>query len=585
MTTEQSTEKKTTHTLRDLRDQIAELIIESFPDEAGQPWAHYHDHGHLYLSEIEGEAFADWIRLYIHDNMDQPREAWVEPIVKYLASRARRNPKRTLELRRAIDKYRGAWVFQLDREDQLAISTDGKFTVEPLLPIFRVFGHQDRINIDYTATPNDLNRIDQYLNLANPWELDLFKSILPAYLVPGIAKPLLLSRGEPGSAKSTFGRLLKRIIDPSSTMRTGIAYPNNEGDWYTIARQHEVIILDNLGYLKREQQDELCRTITGRDIERRKLYTDSESVGSRIQRIVAANGIDFEQLNADFLDRSYIGDLKRIDGNRQLPETIFWDRFEHDLPKIRGALFRILANARADAERITPPRTFRLMDFARYAAACAKARGQDPAEFLQQLTQKSELQKDESIAQSTVFEPLTKFMQEREDWEGTMNELLRSLTEAQYGRLEGRWGEERVVVRDVPKTWFKTPQALGIALKQVSFLLPRVGLQLLNPSRTINGVHFLKITKIVNTSGTQTVLSSENSGAQLAKSTDHPLGTCPPAGCPGGNGVGTDFERSPPGFVDDKNARVPRVPSVSAPKSLLRAEPELVVVEEDLVDG
>ena len=86
--------------------------------------------------------------------------------------------------------------------------------------------------------------------------------------------PVLLLRGEHGTAKSSAARLLTSLIDRSaSQLRTA---PRNVEDWAVAAAGSWVTCLDNVSDIQHWLQDAICRAVTGDGLLRRQLYTDSD---------------------------------------------------------------------------------------------------------------------------------------------------------------------------------------------------------------------------------------------------------------------------------------------------------------------
>lgn len=454
-----------------LREYIPQLVR----DETGEAWVQFRDRGLLRFALAEGTEFCDWLRVSLHAMTGSPRESWVEPIAKLFAAEARRQQPRTLHLRTA--NIQDAWFFDLSERQTLILKPGSLELTEPA-PIFRRYPQQDALEADLSANIADLDRLRRYLAFADALEADLFLSTLPAYLVPGIARPVQLARGPPGSAKSTIGAITKAVLDPQRGGYRGGPLPRDDRDWFGIARRHSIVFCDNLASLSRQQQDEICRSVTGRTVEQRKLYTTSEITTATIKPGIILNAIDLSGLASDFLDRTFIWELARIPDEQRIPEEQLWHDLRRDLPLIRGALFRILAHARELINQVEQPGDLRLQDFALWAAACAAARGQTPEVFARELRLKAELQRDETIAQSNLTGPLGRFMASRESWEGSAEELLQELTKQEYSEIIGEGVHERTVVRNPPKTWYRDPRSLGKELSRTEFLLPHMGFRL-----------------------------------------------------------------------------------------------------------
>lgn len=449
-------------------------IEDSFSDENGDAWIYYKDNGKTRFIEVESTAFKDFIRVEINRLAGTPRENWVESIVKLFASEARRAGRQHIALRHTTKN--GAWYLQINPDEAIVI-TNGTIAIVNAGTMFRNFQHQKPLDVDLNANIDDINLLDKYINFRDTTERTTFKITLPAYAIPKIPKPIQLSRGPPGSAKSTIGRVTKLIIDPS-TARDGISYPEDERDWEVNCREHDIILLDNLSKLSKEQQDECCKIVTGKASNRRKLYTDKDSYTTNLKATILINAIELTDLNSDFLDRAMIWELARIDEDKRIPEEEFYENLSRDIPKIRGAIIQIIAKAQVTTVDSAHLPRLRLKDFGRWCIACATAMNIKPEQAQELINEKVELQKDESVAQSPIFEPLQKFMHDRDTWKGTATELLKLLTEQEFGVIEGDAQHEHTKIRNVPPNWFKTPAKLGEELSRISFLLGRIGLML-----------------------------------------------------------------------------------------------------------
>lgn len=536
--------------VKEFMQWAVEDAVETFKDEQGEPYVHFWDGPMERLLPVLSTEYRDAIRLEIINTLGVPHENWLEGIVQYIAALARRSPTKTLSTRQARGKA-DLWLFQLTPSRTLAIDTKGAIHELALVPVFYSWGHQRDLDVRLDSTLEDLRRIEKYLPFKEPTERELFLSCLVALLVPGISKPIQMFRGPPGSAKTTGCRVLKAVIDPSYADR-GSPYPKNEGDWFVMTRHHAVVFLDNLAFLSHEQQDELCRVVTGMTIEKRKLYTDADVVGATIHAVIVINAIDLGGLQSDFLDRSFIWDIRRISDEERKPESQLMRDFEQDLPYIRGACFRILAAARLLVDNV-PPSGLRLADFARWAAACHAARGLSPDQFHTALAEKIALQKDETLTQSALPRPLESFFSTRNTWEGSAEDLLDALTTHAYP--DGR----------VPKAWPRNPATLGRELSRIEHLLPLIGLTVSRPQRT-GTRRVLKIAKISETTVTTVTdsvkpLNSWVTGANVSDSKENSschLSVIPSpkdASVTAGDGnVTGECAHPSPSFVVEKNA-------------------------------
>ena len=86
--------------------------------------------------------------------------------------------------------------------------------------------------------------------------------------------PILIVQGEQGSAKSTFCRVIRKLIDPASALLRST--PKNERDLMIAAKSGWLLNFDNLSHLSSAMSDSLCRLATGGGLSTRTLYTNAE---------------------------------------------------------------------------------------------------------------------------------------------------------------------------------------------------------------------------------------------------------------------------------------------------------------------
>ena len=122
-----------------------------------------------------------------------------------------------------------------------------------------------------------LNALHSCLNVSDI-DLVLVAAWLIAALRPRGPYPILVLNGEQGSAKSTFARILRDLIDPNSVPLR--ALPQGERDLFIAATNGYVINFDNISGLPTWLSDALCRISTGGGWACRALYTDQDGIGS-----------------------------------------------------------------------------------------------------------------------------------------------------------------------------------------------------------------------------------------------------------------------------------------------------------------
>jgi hypothetical protein len=133
----------------------------------------------------------------------------------------------------------------------------------------------------------------KFINVGSDDNWMLCLAWLVAALRPTGPYPILVLQGEQGSAKSTMGKLLRRLLDPVvAPVRTP---PRSDRDLLIAAVNSWVIAYDNLSGIQHWLSDALCRLATGGGFSTRELYTDSDEVIFDAMRPVILNGIDHDR--------------------------------------------------------------------------------------------------------------------------------------------------------------------------------------------------------------------------------------------------------------------------------------------------
>lgn len=447
---------------------ILSSIKDGFCDETFQVWITFLNGKEEHFYEVTSQTFEDFIRMQIFKGMGYVRDNWIQPIIKTIESKYRNN-QRKLFLRTGW--YDNELYYQTSKNSCVVISKNRCELIKSPY-IFRTFQTQIDHSIDLTATLTDYTLLEKYTNFTTNEEKELFFDILPAFFIPEISKPIILIKGEAGSAKSTLLKIMKKLIDPNISLEEGISLPKDPKDWYVISRQHYFLFFDNIGKIAPDEQDTCCRIIQGWSMEVRKLFTDNQTVYARLKNCMGINAIELENLQSDFLDRSLIFELKRIPDTKRLGDEQFKQNLNADLPKILGSILKLIQKSLEILPNIQDiPQSLRLLDFVKYSAAISQARGRDPKEFLAALTDKSILQKEESIDQSIIAQPIIKFMEDKKDWSGNTKELITCLLKQEYGEIINEGNYEKTIIGRVPRHFPQDPRLFSKELSKIGFVL------------------------------------------------------------------------------------------------------------------
>jgi hypothetical protein len=286
----------------------------------------------------------------------------------------------------------------------------------------------------------------------------LFAAYLATVPLPHIGRPILNAAGVMGSGKTTLGRVVKRMWDPTAPETVRL----DPRDFLQKASHAYAVMLDNQNTIPEWASDTLCRLVTGEADSKRRLYTDDEDVIIELRRAVHLNGINVPTDRGDVLDRSLVVELDRIPDRERRTEEELWERFEAAHPKLLGAFFGVLAEAIALKPSIKLSRRPRLADWGEYAAAVYEVMGWGAEQFLEDWHEVVQVQNQATLDGSPVAQAIIKFMEEKPSYAGPSSEL--------HSKLEVV-AETLGVDVDRDKAWPKSARWLWRRIKEVLPLL------------------------------------------------------------------------------------------------------------------
>lgn len=305
-----------------------------------------------------------------------------------------------------------------------------------------------------------------YVNLKTKRDKRLVVAYATTVPLPQVARPIFNASGPMGAGKTTIGRIIKRLLDP--TVPETVRY--DPRDILQKAMHAYILMFDNLSSLSDAAADTSCRFVTGEGDSKRKLYTDDEDVIVELKRALIFTGINVPTDRGDVLDRMLPVELERIpDGERKTEEQM-WELFDREHPRILGALFDTLSKALAVKPSLQLSRRPRLADWGEYAAAVYEVMGWGAEQFLKDWDEVVKLQNQGTLDGSPVAQAIIKFMEDKEQYAGTSSEA--------HKKLEGVAESLGVsIVRD--KAWPKSARWLWRRIKEILPLLVAAGIEAL----------------------------------------------------------------------------------------------------------
>ena len=230
----------------------------------------------------------------------------------------------------------------------------------------------------------------------------------------------MIVQGEQGSAKSTFGRVIRSLIDPSTAMLRSA--PKGEQDLMIAAQNGWLLSFDNLSSLKSNMSDSLCRLASGGGFSARQLYTDGEEIIFEATRPVCLNGITEFATRDDLLDRALVIKLPSIPPSKRKEEKVFWAEFEEARPKILGALLDVVSAVLKNLPNVKLADPPRMADFARFVTAAEPALGWSDSAFMDAYVRNRNLGREIVLEADSVAQAILNW--NPTSWYGSATELL-----------------------------------------------------------------------------------------------------------------------------------------------------------------
>jgi DNA polymerase I-like protein with 3'-5' exonuclease and polymerase domains len=337
-------------------------------------------------------------------------------------------------------------------------------------PPVRFRRRKGMLELPYPAKGGKVDALRRFVNLKDAKDWLLLLAWLVQAFRPTSRHPILILLGEQGSAKTTLARMLKAIVDPSTTPVRSV--PRSEHDLVIAANNSWVMALDNLSGLPHWLSDALCRLSTGGGFGTRTLYENDEETLFDATRPVILNGITDVATRADLLDRASILVLPAIPEEERRPEAELWGEFEEALPEILGGIFTAVSVALRELPSVELASLPRMADFANWVTAAESALGMEAGEFMKAYSGSRRKISEMALEADPVAVAIVKLMADKDEWIGTATELLKEL---------GKRVDEDV--RRF-KTWPKQPQHLSGRLTRLAPVLRAEGIEVEDLPRT-----------------------------------------------------------------------------------------------------
>lgn len=306
-----------------------------------------------------------------------------------------------------------------------------------------------------------LQTLEKFFNVPDPVR-PLLVAWLVSTFIPDIEHPIVLLGGPQDAGKSTSGRSLGGLTDPSpAPLRSA---PRNIEEWSLSMASSWVTVIDNVSGIPEWLSDAMCRAVTGDGMVRRALYTSDGLTLLVFQRPLILTSIDAGALRGDLGRRLILIDLESVTRSQKRPPRELRVAYEAARPALFGALLDVLAGVLRVLPTVQLDHHEGLADFEELVVAVDKVRGTHALTAYR--AQWGRIAAD-VVNADAVADAIRTFSAATGDWTGTAGDLLHEITP-----------------ESPPKDWPKNPTAFAGILRRTSPALAAVGVEVVLPKPT-----------------------------------------------------------------------------------------------------
>ncbi|MDR4491935.1 MAG: bifunctional DNA primase/polymerase [Candidatus Nitrosocosmicus sp.] len=486
----------------ELIETIRERYIEIFKDQFNSLYVTIKINNHIECIPLDSSKFKSIIRAeYYNSNKDILSNDQLGGIIDLIQSQMMFDENISMrELNLRVAKVDNTIIYDLTNPkwEIVKISSEGWDLIQnSSSPLFKRFDNTSAPQV-YPSRDYSLNIFEEFLDLFNLGSKNdrlLLSVYVTALLIPSIPKPILIFNGQGGGAKTTAFNIIKRVIDPGST--DTISFPTQINELIQTLDHNYISFFDNVSKIKDEVSDLLCRAVTGTGFVKRVLYTNDSDMIYKFKRCIGVNGINLATTRPDFLDRSLIIKVKRIEDNKRKKEEEIYKNLDKIKPELLGFMFDIISKVLRHKIDV-PDKSIlkdghpRMADFAEWGERISRCLRNEENKFITAYYENINNQNDEVIESSVIAESIVIFVRNRErdyQWKGTPTRLLKELNDM-IDQIKPDLRKSR--------EWPKTSSTLTPLINEVIPNLRLKGIEVITGEKDQSGDRMIIITKLVS---------------------------------------------------------------------------------------
>ena len=416
-----SKNKKTV--IEKLFDIFYEMSPVLFHDEFKNPYARLKNGNKFEIVSLQDTNLVSlFASLYFKQEQKTVSRSSITDMIEALKGDARAAKQYVLHNRVAMHDGKIFYDLTNDGWESIMIDEKGWQVVANPPILFNRWSHQQAQVTPDKGTKGNIKKIFDHINMPDEQDQVLFLSYLVSCFIPNIPHPVMIVHGEQGSAKSTFTKMVKKLVDPSG-MET-IAINKNIDDFVQQLSHHYMPSFDNVSKLAYEHSDTLCRAVTGEGVSKRALYTNDDMFIHKFQRCPVLNGINTVAARPDLLERSVLFGLKTIDPKNRKLEQVLNDNFEKDKQIILVGILDTIVSSLNIVNNVNLDAYPRMADFARWGCAIADALEIGQEVFMSAYQKNIALQSEEALDADVLATIVTQYMTDKAEISEPSSSLL-----------------------------------------------------------------------------------------------------------------------------------------------------------------
>ena len=393
-----------------------------FHTAAGDGFADVDVSGHRETHKMRSKAFKSWLtHQYYMTTKGAPNSDAMQSALNVLEARAHfEGVEREVHLR-VVEHAGKVYVDLADPQWRVVeIGADGWRIVSS--PPVRFRRTQGMLPLPEPERGGSIDALRSLLNVKDDADFVLVVAWLLTALRGRGPFPVLVVGGEQGTAKTSFCKILRALVDPFSVEER--APPRSDHDLFIAANSSYLPAFDNLSSLPLWLSDTLSRLATGGGFTCRRLFSDDEEVLFHAIRPILLNGIPDVVVQPDLMSRSILLTLEDIPDNKRRERADVLAELSREHPRLLGALLDAVAHGLRRLPDIKLSRLPRMADFARWGAACEGAFDWPPGTFAAAYDENRDSAVGLTLQADPVATAVISLMSDRATWTGTASDLL-----------------------------------------------------------------------------------------------------------------------------------------------------------------